>query len=201
MDLEQYKKAWDSQPEETQKVSKADIYKMAQANSSSIVRWIFIIGILEFVILTGVGFFINTDDDATMKLDVDKYIIPIQIVSYIITVYFIIKFYLNYKSISVVDNTKTLMDKIMKTRKTVKQYVFLALFLGFVVFLIISSSMIYNMVEVDHLENNKVIPMVILLGVVGIFILLFFWAFYQLLYGILLRKLNRNYKELAKLDE
>jgi hypothetical protein len=28
-----------------------------------------------------------------------------------------------------------------------------------------------------------------------------FWLFYQLIYGILLKKLNRNYKELAKLDE
>ena len=47
--LEKYKKAWDNQPEETNKVSKIDIYKMAHSKSSSIVKWIFIIGVLEFV--------------------------------------------------------------------------------------------------------------------------------------------------------
>ena len=35
---------------------------------------------------------------------------------------------------------------------------------------------------------------------IGVMIALY-WLFYQLLYGILLRKLNKNYKDLSKLEE
>ena len=44
--LDKYKKAWKNQPEEASKRSTVEIYKLAQSNSSSIVKWIFIIGIL-----------------------------------------------------------------------------------------------------------------------------------------------------------
>jgi hypothetical protein len=57
--------------------------------------------------------------------------------------------------------------------------------------------------------NNQFINETILfkIGIIAIFIFIgaiflgLFWLFYQLIYGILLKKLNRNYKELAKLDE
>ena len=42
MDLDAYKKTWENQPEETNTVSKIDIYKMAHSKSSSVVKWIFI---------------------------------------------------------------------------------------------------------------------------------------------------------------
>ena len=56
--LDNYKKAWDNQPEEKNKVSSIEIYKMAQSKSSSIVKWIFIIGILEFAFWFAINFFI-----------------------------------------------------------------------------------------------------------------------------------------------
>ena len=59
MDLDKYKKAWDNQPKETDTVSKVDIYKMAHSKSSSIVKWIFIIGILEFFILNSIIFLMD----------------------------------------------------------------------------------------------------------------------------------------------
>ncbi len=56
--LDKYKKAWiDQQSEETNKVSKADIYKMSKSKSSSIVKWIFIIGILELLFWTSLNFY------------------------------------------------------------------------------------------------------------------------------------------------
>ena len=49
MDLANYKKVWKNQPEEKNKISALEIYKMTQSKSNSIVKWIFIIGLLEFV--------------------------------------------------------------------------------------------------------------------------------------------------------
>ena len=49
--LDKYKKTWSNQPEEAHKLSKVEIYKMAHSKSTSIVKWIFIIGLLEFLII------------------------------------------------------------------------------------------------------------------------------------------------------
>jgi hypothetical protein len=45
--LDKYKKVWDNQPEEKSKLSALEIYKLAHSKSSSIVKWIFIVGVLE----------------------------------------------------------------------------------------------------------------------------------------------------------
>ena len=58
MDLEQYKKSWENQPKETNTVSNVDIYKMSHSKSSSIVKWIFIIGILELIFWTSLNFMV-----------------------------------------------------------------------------------------------------------------------------------------------
>jgi hypothetical protein len=53
----------------------------------------------------------------------------------------------------------------------------------------------------EDLEIKQIFLIILLTLVITLVILGVLWLFYQLLYGILLKKLNRNYKELAKLDE
>ena len=59
--LDQYKNAWDNQPQDIQKVSKNEILKLVKRRSSSIVKWIFIIGLLELIIPRAFYFFIDAD--------------------------------------------------------------------------------------------------------------------------------------------
>ena len=196
--LDKYKKTWSNQPEEAHKLSKVEIYKMAHSKSTSIVKWIFIIGLLEFLIIIPF-LFMETDTKHFEEMNILWLHKTIDIISCAIVALFVIKFYLNYKSISSLDNTKTLMDKIVKTRKTVRNYIFTGL--SFISILIL--------VMAFYSINNKFINETILfkIGIISIFIFLgaiflgLIWLFYQLVYGILLKKLNRNYKELAKLDE
>ena len=54
---------------------------------------------------------------------VDNIMNPITILGYIILAYFFYRFFMNYKTISATDNAKVLMENILKTRRTVKQYV------------------------------------------------------------------------------
>ncbi|MDE1207346.1 hypothetical protein [Tenacibaculum larymnensis] len=202
LDLDKYKKAWGNQSEETNKVSRVDIYRMAHSKSSSIVKWIFIIGILEFVFVAIINcsFRINPEDYGPLKDNfIGNYMFEIEILSYLIIIYFLIRFYKNYKSISTSDNTKVLMSKILKTRKTVKAYVFINLSFVFVVALI---TITQTLLKEEHAHTAT---FYITITIVSIFLIIIiiglYWLFYQLLYGILLRKLNKNYKELAKLEE
>ena len=201
--LDKYKEAWKNQPEKGKKLSQVEIYKMAHAKSSSIVKWIFIISILEVIILNGINFFFSDDSKKVAELVEDLHLTSFFTVfitlSYAVLFYFLVQFYLNYKNISIIDNTKTLMKKILKTRKTVKYYVAFNLISMTLFMITLFTSLIYE--HFSYLNTSKLTGMIIggiIILIVSVFLV---WLFYQLIYGILLKKLNRNYKELAKLDE
>jgi hypothetical protein len=199
--LDNYKKAWKNQPEEISKRSTLDIYKLAQSRSSSIVKWIFIIGILEFVILNSLYFFVDMDQANTeyKKLGLENFIFYAQIAAYGILFYFLAIFYLNYKRISTTDSTRTLMKKIIKTRKAVQNYVLFNLgYMALVMIVITIASINTNF---DHLSNKQIILIIFATLIATLLILAVMGLFYQLLYGFLLKKLKNNYKELAQLND
>ena len=198
--LDNYKKAWKNQPEEASKRSTIEIYKLAHSKSSSIVKWIFIIGILEFVILNTLSFFMDTDksNEELKALGLERFIFYFSFIYYAVLAYFLILFYLNYKRISVIDNTRVLMKKILVTRKTVKRYVIFNLAITALIVIIVTITTLQNEFDVVG-GTNIILITVILIALLGL-TLGIMWLFYQLLYGFLLKKLKTNYKELAKLD-
>jgi len=199
--LDNYKKAWENQPEEITRISASEIYKMTQAKSSSIVKWIFVIGLLEFafMILSTFVFDISNDEKILVEMEIYEFVQISQYLTIPVLFYFLFLFYKNYKNISSIDNTKKLMTKIKKTRRTVRNYVIFNLL--YIVYLaaIITFGMV--MTPQGNLENTPGWIIVLIMMLVTIIMLFLFWGFYQLLYGILLNKLNRNYIELAKLDQ
>ena len=209
--LELLKKHWKEQGMQYPKVSSDDIYKMILKRSSSIVKWIFIISLLEFALWACLSFLLKDSENVKHfdRLNSDYLIIPITILGYVVLAYFFYLFYKNYRKISVTDSAKVLMENILKTRKTVKNYVIFNL-----VFMVITFVALFY-IEFDQNKafiskaqsaaaNGEVFmfyakTILIIAGVLVVFagVLLFF---YWLIYGLLLRKLNRNYKELRKLE-
>jgi hypothetical protein len=199
--LDKYKETWSKQVEMPYKFSTLEIYKMAHAKSSSIVKWIFVIGILEFIFMNSLYFFMDMEEAYKQynELGLESFVLYSQIVAYSILFYFLAQFYLNYIRISSIDSTKQLMNKIIKTRKTVRNYVFFNLgYLGLTMIVVTIASININ---IDHLNNKQILIVVFIMTIATVIILGLFWLFYQLLYGILLKKLNRNYKELARLEK
>ena len=199
--LDNYKKAWTNQPEDINKVSSLEIYKLAHSKSSSIVKWIFIIGILEFIVFNSMYFFVDVEEAQKEyeKLGLENFVFYSQIAAYIILFYFLWMFYQNYKRISSIDSTKTLMKKILKTRKTVRNYVLFNL--GYMALVIMTVTIATINLSFDELNTKQLLLVIVSTLIATLLILGIVWLFYQILYGLLLRKLNRNYKELAKLDD
>ncbi|WP_298496953.1 hypothetical protein [uncultured Algibacter sp.] len=210
-ELELLKKDWNKGDTAYPKLSYDDIYKMIVKKSSSIVKWIFIISLLEFAFWIGLSFILKgtSYSDKMEELNIDHILIPITIISYGILIYFFYLFYKNYRSISVTDSSKALMESIIKTRKTVKYYVIFNL-----ATLVIGASIgaFYSFNHNPDFSNNLelatangevfkfyaviiMVTLLILALAIGV-LLLFYW----LIYGILLKRLNRNYKELKKLE-
>ena len=210
MDLANYKKVWKNQPEEKNKISALEIYKMTQSKSNSIVKWIFIIGLLEFVFWFAINYIEtkNGDLESFEKLNIINYIDIFDYFHYVVVVLFLILFYRNFSLISTTDSTKKLMENILLVRKTVKWYVYYNL-INVIVFFIIINILIFNTPNginiisgIENFDQEHMMTVYIVAQIAAIAIMiLILWLFYYLLYGILLKKLNKNYKELTRLNE
>ena len=211
-ELDLLKKDWQKENGKYPKLSYNEIYEMILKKSSSIVKWIFIISLLEFALWTLVSFGFKDSDSMKrfQEYDADFILIPFTVLGYIILAYFFYLFFKNYKTISATDSAKVLMENILKTRRTVKQYVafnLIYLVVATIVVLFIEFDQDQQLIsKVNEASANGevfkfyaiiIITIVVMLAIfIGLLLL-----FYYLIYGLLLRRLNRNYKELKKLEE
>ena len=124
--------------------------------------------------------------------------------------YFIFQFYRRYREISVLDNAQNLMKRIFRTRKTVKHYVIFCLIMILLVFVvfIVGMAMDDNLMATLELdpETRNVDPIQfkwITIGVmaaVGVLFTALMGGIYFLLYGLLTRRLLKNYRELRRME-
>ena len=207
-ELDLLKKDWKKNADSFEQISEKEIYKMIHKKSSSIVKWILIISILEILFWTVSNLFFSTDE-MLIKINHPEMIFYLEVLTYfnyVVVLVFVYFFYKNYKTISATESTKLLMGSILKTRKTVQYYVWYNLGMA-VVSSIISFfiAFVYNpdmaFLKDKLAANGKTIFITggILLLVTLVFLGMF-WCFYRLLYGTLLRRLYANYKELKKID-
>ena len=137
-------------------------------------------------------------------MDMGLFSIFSSIVSYSVLVYFIVRFYQNYRKIKTTDSTKVLMENILKTRRTVRQYIYVNISL---LAIMLISMVIYIFSFTDQFQTNEIKgqPSVWIVLVSTLIVVLIFIGvvalFYRLIYGILTRRLKKNYKELEKLEE
>ena len=213
-ELELLKKDWDTSKQNYPNLNKEEIYKLISKRSSSIVKWIFIISILEFSLWTILSFFADGTTEFQQKIRANDYgfiYYTIIGVSYIIILVFMYLFYKNYRSISVTENTKVLMEQILKTRKTVKYYVIynlamMCLSIPIAVIMELSSPESQTLISEIQGDGDKGIYIFYLIVAVLSLIFMavvtsFFLGFYYLIYGLLLKRLKKNHKELKKLED
>ncbi len=207
-ELDLLKKDWDKNKNSFEQVSEKEIYKMLHKKSSSVVKWIFIISVLEILLWTLVSVCFNTDDYFKhVKFNgFSMYLQVLTFFNYGVVLVFIYLFYKNYVSISTTVSTKQLMKDILKTRKTVNYYIWynlgmvaLSLIIGFIIALAYNPDISVLSNKISNDGKAMAITIGVLVLTIGAFLGVF-WLFYRLLYGILLRKLYANYKELKKID-
>jgi predicted PurR-regulated permease PerM len=209
-ELDLLKKDWKKSTNSFKQLSEMDIYKMIHKKSSSIVKWILVLSILEVAVWTALGFVFNSDDylEKISNSSLELIFNIMTVIGYGATLLFIFLFYKNYIRITTVASTKQLMKDILRTRKTVQYYVWYNLamiaygmMVGIIIAFTCSPEIELLREKTANSENNMIMVItfsVVLIAVTLIFGL--FWLFYRLLYGTLLRRLYANYKELKKID-
>ena len=199
-ELEILKKDWQKQSKTLPILTAEEIYPMLLKRSSSIVKWIFIISLIEFAFWVLLSFWpISQDgDDIIINGDLEmffNYVVPITHLS--ILCFFVGWFYKNYRKIQSTDTARQLLKNILKTRKTVTYYIWFS-----ISFLLAATTIAFVFTVQNDLEQqdkNLVALTLQFIAIIGLFVG-FLWVVYRLVYGILMRKLTRNYKELKKLE-
>lgn len=194
-ELDKLKNHWKKTENDFPQVSENEIFAMLHKKSSSAVKWILIISILEFI-FWGLISLSNSIFNLADYTKLPKFITIMDTINYIVIISFIVLFYINYRKISTKRPVKDLLDNIITVRRIVTAYMVYNVFIFFVSML--CGLFIY---EAEDYYNDTVkivtivISVILILVFVGIIALL-----YNLLYGRLIRTLNKNYKELQKIS-
>ncbi|KGO87714.1 hypothetical protein [Flavobacterium suncheonense] len=210
-ELDLLKKDWKKNESQYPKVSEQEIYAMLHKKSSSVVKWIFIISVLEIMLWTAISTL--TADESYLKTLEHYHISSLMniftAVNYGVIAVFIFLFYKNFRNINTTDNVKSLMKNILRTRKTVQYYIWYNLgMIGLTFITIMIATFKYDnrineIVARSSSTDGNTLFWIVLIGFTFIFFVVIFglfWLFYRLIYGFLLRRLHKNYEELKKID-
>lgn len=208
-ELELLKKDWEKKDPAHKKLSAEDLYPILHKKSSSIVKTLFYISVGElifWILVNTIPYFTSDSyQDRLNSIYTNEYVFTgLTIISYIVILLFVYLLFKAHKSISVTDSAKKLMENILKTRKVIKYYVIYNLVMAFASMVIGIYIGIFHDPEVSakiaNFSNKQLLfTYTFIVFVTAVFVLII-WLFYKLLYGLLLRRLNRNYKELKKLE-
>jgi len=216
-DLDSFKKTWQEQPVEP-KYDNAEILQMLNKKSRNYVKYIFWISVIEFVLFTAFGLFYilqnkesNTFLTSLQKLGVEKneqmqdildniYLI-IKIFTLLITGYFVIKFYKNYRKIKVEEDLKEFISRIIKFKKTVNAFILINIL---IVVVFTSALTIFGIYAIQkqntELASSSIVAFIISFIISTVLCIVLIWAYYRLVYGILIKRLDKNLTQLKEID-
>jgi uncharacterized membrane protein YhdT len=211
--LDLLKQKWQNTTQELPKLSYQDIHKMLLKKSSSIVKWIFLISILELLFWTILTFFVPESSKAINEgMGLKTTFVVVNILHYAIFTIFIYIFYKNYQTIKVTGTIKDLMASILKTRKTVRNFVVYNV--SAAILLLVGVNIVYynNRIQLytlmtenyegygGYAQDSFTTAFFISQIVLGILFVGLIILFYRVIYGVLLKRLKRNYTELEKME-
>ncbi|WP_313113165.1 hypothetical protein [Aequorivita sediminis] len=211
-ELELLKKQWQSREQELPHLSFNDIYKMLLKRSSSIVKWIFFISIAEIIFWTILSFLVpESNTKFNNDIGINNALIVVNVFNYSVFGVFIYLFYKNYRKISITDSVKELMQNILRARKTVKYFVIYnvtataVLLLCINIYYYLNQDIVFKYMVEDFGLNNvtqeRFMSMFFLSQIlIGTVLIVLILLFYRIIYGILMKRLYKNYKELEKIE-
>lgn len=211
--LELLKKQWKREDDDLPNLSYDEIYKMLLKKSSSIVKWIFVISVAEILFWTCLAFLVpESSHKFNSDIGLGDFMFCANIMYYAVFVIFIYLFYKNYRKISTTDNVKELLENILRTRKTVKYFIIYnivgasIMIVAINIYYYLNQDLTFQLMSKDYgtpsgMSKEQFMNIFFLMQLLfGVLMLGAILLFYRIVYGILLRRLHRNYKELKKIE-
>ncbi|REC40133.1 MULTISPECIES: beta-carotene 15,15'-monooxygenase [Chryseobacterium] len=216
-DLDSFKKTWQEQPVKP-KYDNNEILKMLNKKSRNYMKYIFWISVVEFLFFSVLGVFyliqsnesdsflsilekmgVHRDSQLVTKLD-NIYLI-VKILSLVVTGFFVLKFYQNYRKIKIEEDLKLFIIRIITFKKTVNAFiltniglllVLISAFIGFTFYII-------NIQNID-VSNSTLISFLVGFIIGTILCVSLIWVYYRLVYGIIMSRLDKNLNQLKEIE-
>jgi hypothetical protein len=204
-ELEDLKNKWAKQ-DFSQSYSKEEIKGFLQKKSTHSIKWIFYLSIVEFVLYLSFPLLVPNyikSFDYYKSLNLFEFSIVTTMLGYVLLLYFMWHFFQNYKKISVANSIKDHLSAILNTRRAVNQYFYfnVAILIIFtIVVLVAALERDKNMIALQE-ENNSLIMIIFMIGILIAIILGLFGLLYYFVYGRFLRPLKNNEKELLRIED
>lgn len=216
-DLDSLKKTWQEQSVQP-KYDNNEILQMLNRKSRNYVKYIFWISVLEFLFFSvfGLFYFFQEEESESFRKMLERLgaqeapevennfghvYLAIKILSLLITAYFVLKFYQNYRKIKIEENLKGLITRIIKFKTTVNAFILISIVL-LVVFTFVLTAFIFYTLNSQNIQPSGSNLTIIIAGIVVSTLLAvsMIWFYYRLVYGIIIRKLDKNLKQLKEID-
>lgn len=216
-DLDSFKKTWQEQPVKP-KYDNNEILKMLNKNSRNYMKYIFWISVIEFLFFSVLGVFyliqsnesdsflsilekmgVHKDSQLVAKLD-NIYLI-VKILSLVVTGFFVLKFYQNYRKIKIEEDLKLFIIRIITFKKTVNAFILTNIGL----LLVLISALIgftFYILDAQNIEFNSSTFTGFIVGIIVSTILCvsLIWVYYRLVYGIIISRLDKNLNQLKEIE-
>lgn len=204
-ELEELKQQWAKQ-NFGQPFSKEEIKGFLQKKSTHSIKWIFYLSILEFVLYLSFPLLVpNYLDsfDYYKSLNLLNFSIATTLFGYLILLYFMWQFFLNYRKISVANSIKEHLSTILKTRRAVNQYFYcnVGILIVFTIVVLMAAFQFDENIITLQEKNSSLLMVIFVIGIVIASILGVFGLLYYFVYGRYLQPLKQNEKELEKIND
>ncbi|WP_313098936.1 beta-carotene 15,15'-monooxygenase [Epilithonimonas sp.] len=216
-DIDSLKKSWQEQVI-SDGYNQDEIEVMLNKKSRNYVKYILWISVAEFLVFGVINFItifsgdFHTDltnilnklqirNQPEVEFSLDKIYNSMRILSFFITGIFVVVFYLNYKKIDVESNLRKFIIHIIKFKKTVNLFIFsnvllLVLFIASLISLLTVTIRRQNI----HVDNPTFWSLIIAVSLSLLISIVLILLYYKLAYGIILKRLSKNLKQLEKID-
>ncbi|MDR4893163.1 MULTISPECIES: beta-carotene 15,15'-monooxygenase [unclassified Chryseobacterium] len=216
-DLDSFKKTWQEQPVQD-KYDNTEILQMLNRKSRNYVKYIFWISVIEFLFFSVLGLFYlfpEEESDSFRKMlerlgaqespeaenNFGHAYLAIKVLSLLITAYFVLKFYQNYRKIKIEENLKGLITRIIKFKTTVNAFILISIVL-LLIFTFVLIAFIFYILDSQNIQPNGSNLTIVIVGIAvsSLLAVSMIWFYYRLVYGTIIKKLDKNLKQLKEID-
>lgn len=217
-DLDNFKKTWQEQ-DILPKYDSTEIEAMLNKSSRNYVKYILWICIAEFSVFFCLNLyyaFIGDDNNSFIRImeklgvknttslenGFSNLFLSMKIISLVLTAFFVLKFFQNYRRINIESNLKKLILQIISFKKTVNLFILTNIFL-IILFTIVLTAFTFKILSQQniHLNNPTLIGFLVGTVIMMAISVILIWIYYRLVYGILLKRLSKNLEDLQKIDQ
>ncbi|MDF0718740.1 beta-carotene 15,15'-monooxygenase [Kaistella sp. PBT33-4] len=215
--IDDFKKTW-QEHEVRPKYGNSEILEMLNHKSRNYVKYILWISVVEFLFFTGLSVFyiFRTEDSNSFISAMEKLGVHntpelqqefghlyniLKALSFLITGFFVVRFYQNYRRINLEANLKRFILQIMIFRRTVNHFI-LANILLLIIFTGILTLFIFRTLATQEitLEQPTLVGFLTGIGIATLLSVGLIWLYYRIVYGIIMKKLGRNLNQLKDIE-